>query len=42
MPPIIYLIVRKPKTLSVHWWASWFCIIFGWIVTILGARCTCT
>ncbi len=37
MPPIIYLIVKKPKINSGHWWASWFCIIYGLIVTIFGA-----
>ncbi|KAK9904954.1 hypothetical protein WJX75_006393 [Coccomyxa subellipsoidea] len=37
MPPIIYLIVKKPKISSGHWWASWFCIIYGLIVTIFGS-----
>ena len=36
-PPLIFLIIMKPPVSSVHWWASWFCIIFGLIVTILGA-----
>ncbi len=33
LPPLIYLIVRKPPITSGHYWASWFCIIFGafWI-----------
>ena len=29
MPPLIYLIVRKPSMRSGHYWASWFCIVFG-------------
>jgi amino acid permease len=37
LPPLIYLIVVKPKRLGGHWWASWFCIIFGLLITVLGA-----
>jgi hypothetical protein len=37
-PPLIYLIVRKPKVSSIHWWASQFCIFFGLIVTIFGEQ----
>ncbi|CAK0783413.1 hypothetical protein CVIRNUC_006612 [Coccomyxa viridis] len=37
LPPLIYLIVRKPPITSGHYWASWFCIIFGVIVTIFGS-----
>ncbi|KAK9806840.1 hypothetical protein WJX72_004583 [[Myrmecia] bisecta] len=37
LPPLIYLIVTEPKKLGGHWWASWFCIIFGLLITVLGA-----
>ena len=48
-PPLIYLIVRKPPASSIHFYASWFCIVFGLIVTVFGepwqplpaSFCTC-
>lgn len=29
LPPIIFLIIRKPSAKSIHFYASWFCIVFG-------------
>ena len=34
---MIYLALRKPGVGSVHFWASWICIVLGVAVTILGS-----
>ncbi|KAK9809609.1 hypothetical protein WJX73_007377 [Symbiochloris irregularis] len=36
-PPIMWLIVKKPKVTHWQWWACWICAIYGIIVTIAGA-----
>lgn len=37
IPPVIWLILKKPPVTSAHWWACWFCIIYGVITTVLGS-----
>ena len=37
MRAVIYLVLRKPGVGSVHFWASWTCIVLGVAVTILGS-----
>jgi len=37
IPPLMWLIVKKPKPSSIHFWASWFAFLYGVIVTILGS-----
>lgn len=37
IPPVMWLVLMKPKFMSKHGLASWFCIVFGLTVTILGA-----
>ena len=34
---VMWLAIKKPGVGSWHFWACWFCAIFGIIVTILGA-----
>ncbi|KZV17300.1 lysine histidine transporter 1-like, partial [Dorcoceras hygrometricum] len=36
LPCIIWLFVKKPRTFSLSWFANWFCIIFGVILTVVG------
>ena len=37
LPSIFWLLVKKPKWTNWHFWASWFCIIAGILITIFGA-----
>ena len=37
LPSIIWLVLKKPKIGNWNWWASWFCIILGILVTIVGS-----
>jgi len=36
-PPAMWLILKKPSPKTWHFWASWFCVLFGIIITIIGA-----
>ncbi len=36
-PSMFWLAIKKPGVTSWHFWASWFCILCGVIVTVLGA-----
>lgn len=36
-PSMFWLAIKKPGPLEWHFWASWFCIIVGVIITLLGA-----
>lgn len=36
-PSMFWLALKKPSPKSWHFWASWFCILCGVIVTVLGA-----
>jgi amino acid permease len=37
LPSWFWLIVKRPPMTSWHFWASWFCIISGILITVLGA-----
>ncbi|MED6126583.1 Lysine histidine transporter 1 [Stylosanthes scabra] len=37
LPCIIWLKVYKPKRFGLHWWANWFCIVFGVLLMVLGS-----
>ena len=37
LPSIIWLVLKKPTMQNWNWWASWFCIILGILVTIVGS-----
>ncbi|KAL0049119.1 hypothetical protein WJX82_006971 [Trebouxia sp. C0006] len=36
-PSMFWLAIKKPGPSSWHFWASWFCILCGVIITLLGA-----
>ncbi|KAA6424802.1 MAG: Lysine histidine transporter 1 [Trebouxia sp. A1-2] len=36
-PSMFWLAIKKPGPTSWHFWASWFCILCGVIITLLGA-----
>ena len=36
-PSMFWLAIKKPRITQWHFWASWFCIIVGIVVTVLGA-----
>ncbi|KZV17301.1 lysine histidine transporter 1-like [Dorcoceras hygrometricum] len=36
LPCIIWLAVKKPKRFSLSWFANWFCIVFGVILTAVA------
>lgn len=37
LPPVMWLVLKKPKMNDINFWASWICIILGVSVTVLGA-----
>lgn len=36
-PPAMWLIVKKPPITSWQFWVSWFCVLFGIVITVVGA-----
>lgn len=36
-PPLIWIVLMRPRFLSGHWLASYFCVLYGTVVTVLGS-----